>query len=63
MQEEHDALLCIKNWHLVPHLPGVRIISRNWVLKNKLHPNGSLEQHKARWVLHGDVQRPSVDFD
>ena len=33
------------------------------MLKNKLHPDGSLERRKARWVVRGDNQRPSVDFE
>jgi hypothetical protein len=63
MTKEHDALLFNKTWCLVPRPSGVRIISEKWVLKNKLHPNGSLKRRKARWVLRGDVQRPGVDFD
>jgi histone deacetylase 1/2 len=43
--------------------PGVRVISSKWILKNKFHPDGSLERRKARWVLRGDVQRPGIDFD
>jgi hypothetical protein len=58
MQAEHDALLRNKMWRLVPHPLGIRVISGKWVLKNKLHPYGSLERRKARWVLRGDVQRP-----
>jgi hypothetical protein len=62
MQEEHDALLRNKTWRLVPRSSGIRVIAGKWVLKNKLHPDGTLERRKARWVLHGDVQHPGVDF-
>jgi hypothetical protein len=63
MQEEHDALLRNKTWRLVPRPLGARVIADKWVLKNKLHPDGTLERRKARWILRGDVQRPGVDFD
>jgi hypothetical protein len=59
MQEEHDALLRNKTWRLVPRPPSVRVTSGNWVLKNKLHPDGSLERRKAKWVLRGDVCKES----
>jgi hypothetical protein len=39
------------------------VLSGEWILKNKLHPDGSLERRKARWVLRGDTQRSGVDFD
>jgi hypothetical protein len=63
MKAEHDALIRNKTWRLVPRPPGARVITGKWVLKNKLHPDGTLERRKARWVLRGDVQRPGVDFD
>jgi hypothetical protein len=63
MQAEHNTLLRNKTWRLVPRPPGVRVIGGKWILKNKLHLDGSLERRKARWVLRGDVQRTGIDFD
>ena len=34
----------------------------NGSFKNKLHPDGSLERRKARWVVRGFTQRAGVDF-
>ena len=33
-----------------------------WIFKHKFKADGSLERYKARWVLRGFTQHPSVDF-
>ena len=44
--------------------PQKRPIVRNrWVLKTKLHPDGSLDKYKARLVAKGFTQRQGVDFE
>jgi len=62
MQEEFDALKRNGTWTLVPRPPRANVISGKWLFKNKLHPDGSLERRKARWVVRGFSQRPGVDF-
>jgi hypothetical protein len=37
-------------------------ITGKWLFKNKLHPDGTLERCKARWVVRGFSQRPGIDF-
>jgi hypothetical protein len=39
------------------------VISRKCVFKHKLHPDGSLDCYKARWVVRGFTQRIGIDFD
>jgi histone deacetylase 1/2 len=34
-----------------------------WIFKHKFHDDGSLKPYKARWVLRGFTQCPSVDFN
>jgi hypothetical protein len=62
MQHEFRALQENKTWTLVPRPPGARIITGKWVFKHKFNYDGSLERYKARWVVRGFNQRPSVDF-
>jgi hypothetical protein len=38
------------------------IVTGKWIFKHKFSANGTLERYKARWVLRGFTQRPSVDF-
>jgi hypothetical protein len=33
-----------------------------WVFKHKLNPDGSLDRYKARWVMHGFMQRAGINF-
>ncbi|KAK1683226.1 hypothetical protein QYE76_044074 [Lolium multiflorum] len=40
--------------------PHANIITGKWVFKHKFHPDGTLDRHKARWVVRGFRQR--VDF-
>jgi histone deacetylase 1/2 len=59
MQDEYDALLGNNTWTLVPHPPGANVITAKWLWKNKLHPDGSLECRKARWVVRGTLSGPA----
>jgi histone deacetylase 1/2 len=62
MRDEHDALISNGTWTLIPRPPGANVITGKWLFKNKLHPDGSLERRKARWVIRGFNQRAGVDF-
>ena len=42
---------------------GSNIITGKWIWTHKHRANGTLERYKARWVLRGLTQRPSVDYD
>jgi hypothetical protein len=63
MEEEFSALLDNHTWDLVPRPQSATVVSGKWIFKHKFHVDGSLERYKARWVLRGFSQRPSIDFD
>jgi hypothetical protein len=56
MEEEFVALIVNNTWDLVPHPVGSNIFTSKWIFKHKFNFDGSLERHKARWVLHGFTQ-------
>jgi hypothetical protein len=62
MQVEFDALVANKTWSIVPRPPHALVITGKWVFRIKLHPDGTLERYKARWVVRGFHQRSGVDF-
>jgi hypothetical protein len=62
MQQEFLALLANNTWDLVPRPPHSNIETGKWVFKHKFKADGSLEPYKARWVLRGFTQRPSIVF-
>lgn len=62
MQAEYTTLHANSTWRLVDKPAGAHIISGKWVFKHKLHPDGSLERYKERWVVRGLTQRAGIDF-
>jgi hypothetical protein len=62
MLEEFTALQANHTWDLVPPPPGINIVTGKWVFRHKLHPDGTLNCYKARWVLRGFTQRLGIDF-
>jgi len=62
MVEEHDALMKNHTWDLVPHPPRANIVTGKWIFKHKFNADGTLERYKARWVLRGFTQSPSVQL-
>jgi hypothetical protein len=63
MEEEYDALITNNTWDLVPHPVGSNVFTGKWIFMHKFNSNGTLERYKARWVLRGFTQRPTVDYD
>jgi hypothetical protein len=56
MEEEFAALIANNTWDLVPCPVGSNIVTDKWIFKHKFNSDGSLEQYKAHWVLHGFIQ-------
>jgi histone deacetylase 1/2 len=62
MQEEFQALIQNKTWHLVPPRDGLNIIDCKWVFKLKHKPDGSIDRYKAHLVAKGFKQQYGVDY-
>lgn len=63
MEEEFYALMSNNTWTLVPRPPSVNFVTGKWIFRHKFHADSSLDRYKARWVLCGFTQRPSIDYD
>jgi histone deacetylase 1/2 len=61
-QEEFQALIQNKTWHLVPPRDGLNIIDCKWVFKLKHKPDGSIDRYKAHLVAKGFKQKYGVDY-
>jgi hypothetical protein len=63
MEEEYGALLANQTWDLVLRPSDCNVVIGKWIWTVKRRVDGTLERHKARWVLRGFTQRPGVDYD
>jgi histone deacetylase 1/2 len=64
MNEEYNALVQNKTWHLVPsHKGNKNIIDCKWVYKIKKNADGSIDRYKARLVAKGFKQRYGIDYE
>ena len=63
MQEEYDALIWNKTWHLVPPKEGRNLIDCKWVYNIKMKSDGAVDRFKARLVAKGFKQRYGIDYE
>jgi histone deacetylase 1/2 len=63
MDNEYQALLKNKTWHLVPLPKGKNIIDCKWVFKVKRKADGTIDRYKARLVAKGFKQRYGIDYE
>lgn len=63
MNDEHQALLRNRTWHLVPPPKGKNIIGCKWVYKVKRRADGTIDRYKARLVAKGYKQRYGIDYE
>lgn len=61
-KKEFDALIENGTWKYVDRPTGAPILQGKWVFKVKLNPDGTIEKHKARFVVCGNRQ-PADTFD
>jgi histone deacetylase 1/2 len=63
MQEEYNALMENKTWHLVPSSPKRNVIDCKWVYRVKKNADGSIDRYKACLVAKGFKQRYGIDYE
>jgi hypothetical protein len=63
MEEEYDALLKNKTWHLVPPNMSKNIIDCKWVYRVKKNADGTIDRYKARLVAKGYKQGYGIDYE
>jgi transposase InsO family protein len=63
MHNKFQVLLNKGTWTLVSRPAGANVVSGKWVFKHKFHSDDTLSRYKARWVIRGYSQHPSVEYD
>lgn len=63
MDNEYQALMKNKTWHLVPPKKGQNVIDCKWVYKIKRKSDGSIDRYKARLVAKGFKQIFGIDYE
>ncbi|XP_071680293.1 uncharacterized protein [Lolium perenne] len=63
MEEEYDALMINKTWHLVPPSSKKNLIDCKWVYRIKRRADGTVDRYKARLVAKGFKQRYGIDYE
>jgi hypothetical protein len=62
MKEELTMIEKNEIWMLVDRPVHKKVIGVKWFFKTKLNADGSINKHKARLVVKGYSQEPSIDF-
>jgi hypothetical protein len=63
MQEEYDSITWNDVWEVVPRLEGKLVVTSRWLYKIKYAADGSIEKHKARFVVRRFSQVEGIDYD
>jgi histone deacetylase 1/2 len=63
MEEEYNALIQNKTWHLVPPSNNKNLIDCKWVYRIKKRSDGTIDRYKARLVAKGFKQWYGIDYE
>jgi hypothetical protein len=63
MEEEYNALIQNKTWHLVPPVSNKNLIDCKWVYCIKKRSDGTIDRYKARLVAKGFKQRYGLNYE
>lgn len=62
LKEQIDAVIASGTLKSSKLPAGRRAISTKFIFKRKLGVDGTVKRHKARLVVHGNLQQPGVDY-
>ncbi|MCO5591340.1 hypothetical protein L7F22_045322 [Adiantum nelumboides] len=62
MDFEYQSLIENGTWELVSLLSNCKFVTCKWLLRKKLHDDGSVSRYKARLVARGFSQVPGMDY-
>ncbi|MCO5600646.1 hypothetical protein L7F22_054761 [Adiantum nelumboides] len=63
MDSKYQSLMENGTWQLVPALPNRNLVTCKWLLRKKLHADGSVSRYKTRLVARGFAQVPGMDYN
>jgi hypothetical protein len=63
MQDEYDALMDNKTWHLIPPSSTRNLIDCKWIYRVKKNADGFVDRYKAHLVAKGFKQRYGIDYE
>ncbi|MCO5569492.1 hypothetical protein L7F22_023205 [Adiantum nelumboides] len=63
MDSEYQSLMENGTWQLVAALPDRNLVTYKWLLRKKLHVDGSISRYKAKLVARGFTQVPGMDYN
>jgi hypothetical protein len=63
MNDDYQAFMDNKTWHLVPPSSTRNIIDCKWVFHIKKNADGTIDRYKARLVAKGFKQRHGIDYE
>jgi histone deacetylase 1/2 len=63
MEEEYNALIENKTWHLVPPSSNKNLIDCKWVYRINKKADGSTDRYKARLVAKSFKQMYGIDYE
>ena len=63
MMEEYQSIMKNDVWEIVSRPKGESMVTWRWIYKIKQASNGSIEKHKALFMLSGFSQKEGVDYE
>ncbi|GKE35445.1 zinc finger, CCHC-type containing protein, partial [Tanacetum coccineum] len=62
VNDEMDSFMGDNTWVLADLPPGCKPLGCKWIFKRKLKVDGTIENFKARLVIHGFKQKSGIDY-